>query len=116
MDILGKVKKIIWNIFPPESNVERSLRTQYHRFTSTKLYVKWKIFQAKKSYESWLHNQEKHKIEKKGIFHLEPIISFFLSLNILDLDSCIKTIRSIQSQTLESWELIVTLPKIKSVS
>lgn len=112
MDILGKVKKIIWNIFPPESNVERALRTQYHRFTSTKLFVKWKIYQSKKSYESWSQNQGEYEIEKGEIFHLEPIISFFLSLNLLDVDSCIKTIRSIQSQLLDNWELILFLPKI----
>lgn len=107
MDILGKVKKIIWNFFPPESNVERAIRTQYHRFTSTKLFVKWQIYKSKKSYESWLQNQEKHKIEERIIFPFQPIFSFFLSLDLLDLDSSIKTIRSIQAQSLESWELIL---------
>ncbi len=107
MDILGKVKKIIWNIFPPESNIERAIRTQYHRFTSTKLFVHWKIYQSKKSYKSWLRKQEKNEIGEEKIFPLKPIFSFFLSLNVLDLDSCIKTIGSIQSQSLESWELIL---------
>ncbi len=110
MDILGKVKRIVWKFFPPESNVERAVRTQYLRITSTKLFVHLKIHQSKKSYTSWLQNQEKNKMGKEHIYPLETVFSFFLPLNLLDIDSCLKTIESIKSQSLENWELILFSP------
>jgi GT2 family glycosyltransferase len=107
MDILGKAKKIIWTFFPPESTVERALRTQYHRLSSTRLYTDWKIRQSKKSYFSWLRRQRMQLSCEENSLNFKSLFSFFLSANILDINSCLETIRSIQSQTVENWELIL---------
>jgi GT2 family glycosyltransferase len=107
MDVTRKIKKIIWTVFPPESNVERIFRTQYHRIRSTKVFINWKIQQSKKSYKNWLLHQEKQKMVVEKSFNYEPNISFFLPLSILDLDSSIKTIYSIQAQAMKKWELII---------
>ena len=110
MDILSIVKKIVWTFFQPESNVEITLRTQYHRFTSTKFFIKCKIQQSEKSYFTWLQFQKRQRNRKTESLKSNHVISFFLPLNLLDFESCINTIESIQSQSLPDWELIVFSP------
>ena len=103
MDIIGLIKKIVWSIFPPESNAERFIRTQFHYITSRKLYVSWKIHQSEKSYLKWYHDQNNRINSVKTPFTREPLVSFFLSIEQTNLALAKRTIHSILNQVNENW-------------
>lgn len=107
MNFFGAIKKIVWSIFPPESDVERFIRTQFHYLTSRKPYVSWKIYQSEKSYLKWYHEQKNRVALANTPFSHEPMVSFFLSIEQSDLALAKRTIHSILNQANKNWELLI---------
>lgn len=107
MDIFRKIKIFIWSIFPPESNGELFFRTIYHRITSTKPYVSWKIFQSENSYKKWCKTQQNDLPMLERYFEQMPKVSFFLYVEQSDLDIVQKTISSIKKMINKNWELLI---------
>jgi len=107
MDIFSEIKSFVWSIFPPESNGEIFIRTIYHRITSTKPYVSWKIFQSENSYKKWYKAQQNGLPKQERFFEQTPKVSFFLCVEQSDLVIVQKTISSIKKLINKNWELLI---------
>lgn len=114
MDYIGAIKKFIWSVFPPESNMERWIRTLFHFITSRKFYIAWKIKKSEISYKKWYREQEKQQKNAKNHIKDGPLLSFFLSIEPTDehtdLALAKRTIQSILNQRQENWELLILSP------
>lgn len=109
MDLIGIIKSLVWSVFPPESSVERYMRTQYHRLTASQPYISWKIRQSVNSYSGWLERQREIAADDKCDYESAPLVSFFLSSDQSDLNKALRTVRSIQAQRSPRWELLLAL-------
>lgn len=108
MDLIGIIKTLVWSIFPPESGVERFMRTQYHHLTASQPYISWKIRQSENSYSGWLERQRKSAAAGNS-FGSTPLVSFFLSSTSTNNDAIFQTVRSVQAQRNPNWELLLAI-------
>ncbi len=96
MNLLKFAKSIIWTLFPPERPVERVIRTQYHRITSTSWYVNRTLRRSAASYGQWMEHQRKILSSHIQPVMQEPHVTFLVnSGQINDLN---QTLNSIQRQ------------------
>lgn len=104
MNFLKLAKSIVWTIFPPERPVERVIRTQYHRITSTPGYVAHQIKQSAASYNKWLSYQDRMLGAKADPVKTQPLVSFLVSTTSDGDLSC--TSESLQKQIGANYEII----------
>ena len=99
--------KLKMKFFPPESRVELFKQTLYHRFVSTKLFVKWQLAKARQSYIKWRAEQVKKAPPETDSFELKPKVTFLLAIGPNDLNIAVATIRSIQNLRISNWEILL---------
>jgi O-antigen biosynthesis protein len=109
MTISALLKKFAFSFFPPESPGERFLRTQYHRLAANQFYVAWQIKDSKASYPKWLKLQQTKPFPETQSFLPHPTVSFLLPVDTSTVDAAIKTIKSIQGQRLDGWQVVLTV-------
>lgn len=110
MYFYAKFKKIIWRIFPPETGVERFLRSWFHQIADSRLVISWRIRRSKASYPKWLHQQI---IQKKQALHPSPVqpgLSFLMSAGKSQTSEVQITVTSLQNQGRNDWKLLLAIP------
>ena len=107
MTLSDIVKTIVWTIFPPESKTERFIRTLYHNFSSSKLYLNHNLRQSKNSYNKFLQTQRQKFLSPNPSSHKELLISFFLVIEESQTDLALSTFNSISAQFSANWELLI---------
>jgi GT2 family glycosyltransferase len=107
MQISNLINEILFFLFPPETRFERYLRTQYHRLTSSKSYVIWQIRNSRASYAKWLNKQQNKSILETFPNQLQRRVSFLLPVESSYLDAVLTTIKSIQNQRVDHWQILL---------
>ena len=97
--------KLSMKFLPPGSRAELFMRTLYHRFVSTRLFVKWQQAKARQSYTQWRAEQVKKGPPGASHLGLKPKITFALAVGQNDLNQAVATIHSIQKLPISNWEI-----------
>jgi O-antigen biosynthesis protein len=101
--ILNKLRSLV---FSPDSPLELTLRTIYHKVLSTRLFFYWQDFQAMRSYRKYWVFQRRSLLTDIDPAENQPKITFLLSCfdaNFVDVKT---TLFSIQALHGDHWEVV----------
>jgi O-antigen biosynthesis protein len=101
--ILNKLRSLFLS---PDSHLELTLRTIYHKFLSTRLFFYWQDFLAKRSYQKYRVIQKRSPLPELDPVSNQPKITFLLSCLAATSADVKNTLRSIQTLHGDHWEVI----------
>jgi O-antigen biosynthesis protein len=101
--ILNKLRSLF---FSPDSSLELTLRTYYHKFLSTRMFFFWQDFQAKRSYRKYRALQGHSPLPKIDPESYQPKATFLLSCLDATSADVQTTLRSIQTLHGDHWEVV----------
>jgi len=90
--------------FSPESQLELTLRTLYHKLAATRLFFNLQNHLAKRSYRKYRPQQHKATHDLINLPH-QPKVTFLLSYSAAALPDIRATLQSIQSLIGDRWEV-----------
>ena len=96
-------------LLSPNSSLELTLRTLYHKLAATRLFFNLQNHLARRSYRIFRSQQHKDSPDLND-FPNQPNVSFLLSSSAAALSDLRSTLQSIQSLSSDRWEVILVTP------
>jgi len=97
-------------LFSPESRLELTLRTLYHRLAATRLGFSIQHWLSVQSCQRWQRAQRKAGVPELDPHNPQPKVSFICSLLPGQPHAAVETLRSLQKLIGDNWEAIVLPP------
>ena len=102
--LLNKLRRML--LFPG-TKLELWLRTKYHNFRATRIFINLMDFFSWRSYRRWRSSQNDQPIPEVSFVGKLPNVSFILSINGAEIEEVKKTIHSIRKLFVDNWEIIL---------
>lgn len=104
------LKNLFWKIFPPTSKFSNFVRSIYHFFPQSSIFINRKLKRLTVLYPIWLENQEHQIVNHAKPKIIDLKISFLLKSDSINDLSTSHIYKSLITQTNNNWELLVFLP------
>jgi GT2 family glycosyltransferase len=103
-NLLHKLRSIFLS---PNSSLELTLRTLYHKIAATRFFINFQHHLAKRSYRKYQSKQQKSAVPDLRAVPHQPSVTFLLSCSKASLTDLRLTIQSIQSLHGDNWEVLL---------